>query len=113
MQAIGDIFIEIQESQSIPNKAIFSLIEQYQKKQTTFINALEQCYLKIMKSMISLKSVLKRQYEIYEKLTEKFFSTLHANYIKKPIAEKGHHNIAKEEILSNFYRNFILEIIIF
>ena len=101
MQVIGDIFNDIQENNNVPNKAVFALIEQFQKNQTQFINGLEQCFLKIMKSMASLKSVLKRQYEIYEKLTEKLFSTLHTNYIKKP-AERGD-SIEKEEILSKLF----------
>lgn len=105
MQVIGDIFNDIQENNNVPNKAVFALIEQFQKNQTQFINGLAQCFLKIMKSMASLKSVLKRQYEIYEKLTEKLFSTLHTNYIKKP-AERGE-SIEKEEILSKLFFIFV------
>lgn len=112
MQAIGDIFNDIQENNAIPNKSILSLIEHFRKNQTIFINALEQCFLKIMKSMIPMKAVLKRQYEIFEKLTEKLFSTLYATAVQnaEEIPEssekqrsKGRKRtlIDRKEILSN------------
>lgn len=79
MQSIGDAFSFIQEFNSIPNKTILTLTDQYKKKPTQFINSLEQCFIKIMKSMSDLKTAPKKQYEIFEKLTEKFFNSLHNN----------------------------------
>lgn len=106
MQIIGDIFNEIQDCTSIPNKVVFTLISEYEKHQTQFINALEQCYLKILKSMLSLKMAPKKQFEIYEKLTDKFFSTLHTEYIKNT-SEK---NLAleKADIFSTFGFFFLI-----
>ena len=74
------------------------MIDEYEKEQTRFINALEQCYLKILKSMMSIKMAPRKQYEIYEKLTEKFFSTLHNNNIKK--TNEKSQALEKEEIYS-------------
>lgn len=88
MQIIGDIFADIQESHSIPNKAILTLLSEYQKKPTQFINAFEQCFLKIIKSMLSIKNAPKRAYEIYEKLTDKFFTALHNENAKRETVEK-------------------------
>jgi len=81
------------------------MIDEYEKEQTRFINALEQCYLKILKSMMSIKMATRKQYEIYEKLTEKFFSTLHNNYIKKN-NEKSQ-VLEKEEIFSKKQEFFL------
>ena len=79
MQQIGDIFSYIQENNSIPNKIILTMSSEYLKNRTLFIHSIEQCFLKIMKSMLALKIAPKKQYEIYEKLTEKFFTSLHKN----------------------------------
>lgn len=97
MQNIGDVFSYIQENNSIPNKTILTLMDQYKKKPTHFINSLEQCFIKIMKSMLELKTASKKQYEIFEKLTEKFFNNLHNNTQEEE----------NEEVYGNFFKKAI------
>lgn len=72
MEAIADIFNEVQESTSVSQKQVYALLEQYEENKQVFLKAMEQCYLKIIKNMLKAPRKL---IEKYEKLTEKLFET--------------------------------------
>ena len=76
-EKVSEIFNEIQESKNIPNKTIFALQELFEEEHYAFTRALEQCYLKILKFLMDLKSTPKRQIEVFESLTEKLLHNIH------------------------------------
>jgi hypothetical protein len=91
MQKIGDIFNEIQEGANISNKQVYNLIDEFVKNQTTFINGLEQCYLKIIK-MGSTSA--KKPVEKFEKITEKFFQLIY----QEATNSKSKKNVDEDEV---------------
>lgn len=99
MQKIGNIFSEIQEGASVSNSNIYSLIDEFSKNSSNFINGLEQCYLKILK--MGSKSN-KKPVEKFEKVTEKFFNLLH----QESLNEKSKKKITTEDVYGNapFYK---------
>lgn len=72
MEAIAEVFNEVQDSASVSQKQVYTLLEQYEENKSLFLRVVEQCYLKIVKNMLRAPRKL---IEKYEKLTERLFET--------------------------------------
>lgn len=89
MQEIADIFTEVQSSTSIPKNMVRILNESYKKNQKQFTYTLEQCFLKILNKLSSIKTPPKKMYENFEKLLEKFLISLYKpEQTKENLSEK-------------------------
>ncbi|KAL4471208.1 hypothetical protein ABPG72_007575 [Tetrahymena utriculariae] len=99
MEAIAEVFNEVQESTSVSQKQVYALLEQYETNKAVFLKATEQCYLKIIKSLLKAPRKL---IEKYEKLTEKLFETGYRQYALKEDQSSKKQKLTKRDIFGLF-----------
>ncbi|EAS07620.2 AT hook motif protein (macronuclear) [Tetrahymena thermophila SB210] len=99
METIAEVFNEVQESTSVSQKQVYALLEQYETNKAVFLKATEQCYLKIIKSLLKAPRKL---IEKYEKLTEKLFETGYRQYALKEDQSSKKQKLTKRDIFQLF-----------
>ncbi|KAL4429318.1 hypothetical protein ABPG74_002304 [Tetrahymena malaccensis] len=99
METIAEVFNEVQESTSVSQKQVYALLEQYETNKAVFLKATEQCYLKIIKSLLKAPRKL---IEKYEKLTEKLFETGYRQYALKEDQSSKKQKLTKRDIFGLF-----------
>eukprot|EP01017_Pseudomicrothorax_dubius_P017538 TRINITY_DN1973_c0_g1_i2.p1 TRINITY_DN1973_c0_g1~~TRINITY_DN1973_c0_g1_i2.p1 ORF type:complete len:1162 (+),score=349.37 TRINITY_DN1973_c0_g1_i2:124-3609(+) len=103
-QVLG-IFGKIQENESINNKFILQLVEEYGKDSIGVRHGLEQGFLRVMKTMIDTKKRIVK----FDKFSEKFFSALHsaANGEKKGGKSSASRTKLEKEDVDELFEYFL------
>lgn len=108
MEEVAAIFTDIQATLHIPNKHYLTLIDCQKKNPDEFLYSMEQCFLKILSHLSKLKVAPKKEFFIFDRLLENFFSQLKKKSSNSNNNANGNQNpVVGEEFYSNLMIFFI------
>lgn len=103
MEEVSAIFTDIQATLHIPNKHYLTLIDCQKKNPDEFLYSMEQCFLKILSHLSKLKVAPKKEFFIFDRLLEKFFSQMKKKFSNNNNnANDNQNSVVGDEFYSNF-----------